>query len=96
MVMEKRQGSVIKDKKKISVFIYEEKYKKLRMTLRAMDLSVTEFMDCMITEFLESTEVVVQSKDQNVFIEKMKDNISGLQLEINEFENKQNKKGDNQ
>lgn len=74
------------DKKKVpkKIYVDQEKYERLKSILDIMNMSITEFFDDAMTNFLLQMETIVQNQDKNAFLQMMAKNIDDLQRQVEE------------
>lgn len=65
-------------KKKYSIYVEPKKYKDLKKILGAMDVSLTDFFDTMITDFISNMEVVVRSNDKDELLKSMMSQVQNI------------------
>lgn len=74
------------DKKKVAKKIYVDpgKYERLKTLLDIMNVSITDYFDGVITDFLDALEEAVLSQDKEVFLNLMAKNLDVIQNELQE------------
>lgn len=74
------------DKKKVpkKIYVDEEKYERLKIILKIMDISITDFFDDAITNFIDSLESAVVNQDKEMFLQMMQKNLDVIQKQVEE------------
>lgn len=74
-------------KKRAYIYVDVDKYERLKRLLGLMGVTITDFFDQSMTEFLDKMEDVVLNNDVDAFLRMMTKNVDELQEQIkNEFQ----------
>lgn len=71
-------------RKRLNSFVDLETYERLKKVLDIMGLTVTDFINQAMKDFLDNMEEVVTSQDKDAFMKMMAMNIDSLQQQVKE------------
>lgn len=71
-------------KKRVNIYVEVEKYDRFKKLLDIMGITVTDFFDESMTNFLDQMEAIVQNQDKDAFLKMMSRNIDDLQRQVEE------------
>lgn len=74
------------NKKKVpkKIYVDDEKYERLKTILEIMNISITDFFDDAITNFIDSLESAVINRDKEMFLQMMSKNLDTIQNQLAE------------
>lgn len=72
------------ERKRLNTFVDLETYERLKKVLDIMGLTVTDFINQAMKDFLENMEEVVLNQDNDAFLKMMAMNIDSLQQKVKE------------
>lgn len=74
------------DKKKVpkKIYVDQEKYERLKTILDIMNMSITDFFDEAMTNYIESLENAVINQDKELFLQMMQKNLEVIQNQLEE------------
>lgn len=74
------------DKKKVpkKIYVDQDKYERLKTVLDIMNISITDFFDEAMTNFIESLESAVVNQDKEMFLQMMQKNLDVIQKQVEE------------
>lgn len=74
------------DKKKVpkKIYVDQEKYERLKTILDIMNMSITDFFDDAMTNYIESLENAVINQDKELFLQMMQKNLEVIQNQLEE------------
>lgn len=72
------------NKKRINCYVELDTYERLKRVLDIMGITVTDFINQSMKEFLENMEEVVLKQDREAFLKMMSMNIDTLQQQVKE------------
>lgn len=74
------------DKKKVpkKIYVDQDKYERLKTVLDIMNISITDYFDQVISDFLDSLEDAVLNNNKDVFLDIMSKNLETIQMEVEE------------
>lgn len=71
-------------KKRAYIYVEEEKYKRFKKLLDVMGVTMTDFFDQTMTDFITSMEEVIMNQDKDAFLKMMSINLDSMQKELQE------------
>ena len=71
-------------KKRAYIYVEEEKYKSFKKLLDVMGVTMTDFFDQTMTDFITSMEEVIMNQDKDAFLKMMSINLDSMQKELQE------------
>jgi hypothetical protein len=80
------------NKKRAYVYVDIDKYERLKRILEAMGVTMTDFFDQSMTEFIDSMEQVILNEDKEGFLQMMSKNLDSMQKQLTEELKKPNSK----
>lgn len=72
------------DRKRANIYVDTDKYDRLKRVLDIMGITVTDFFDQAMTDFLDNMEQVVLNQDKEAFLQMIAKNIDSLQEQVAE------------
>lgn len=74
------------DKKKVpkKIYVDQDKYERLKIVLDIMNISITDFFDEAMTNFIDSLENAVVNQDKEMFLQMMQKNLDVIQKQVEE------------
>jgi len=72
------------NKKRAYVYVDIDKYERLKRILEAMGVTMTDFFDQSMTEFIDSMEQVILNEDKEGFLQIMSKNLDSMQKQLTE------------
>lgn len=72
------------ERKRLNTFVDLETYERLKKVLDIMGITVTDFINQSMKDFLENMEEVVLNQDKEAFLKMMAMNIDSLQEQVKE------------
>ena len=72
------------DKKRLNTFVDLATYERLKRILDAMGMTVTDFINQAMIDFIEQMETIIENQDKEAFLQLMTKNIDNLQRQVEE------------
>lgn len=74
------------DKKKVpkKIYVDSDKYERFKTVLDIMNISITDYFDQMISDFLDGLEDAVLNNDKDAFLDIISKNLETIQMEVEE------------
>jgi predicted component of type VI protein secretion system len=72
------------EKKRVNIYVEVEKYDRFKKLLDIMGITVTDFMNNAMDDFINTMEQAVLNQNKDVFLEIMSRNIDSIQEQIEE------------
>lgn len=72
------------DKKRLNTFVDLATYERLKRILDAMGITVTDFINQAMIDFIEQMETIIENQDKEAFLQMMTKNIDNLQKQVEE------------
>lgn len=72
------------NKKRVNIYVDVEKYDRFKRLLEAMGITITDFFDESMTDFINSMEVIVENQDKEAFLQMMSKNLEEIQKQVEE------------
>lgn len=72
------------DKKRANIYVDTDKYDRLKRVLDIMGITVTDFFDQSMTDFLDNMENVILNQDKEAFLQMIAKNIDSIQEQVAE------------
>lgn len=72
------------ERKRINIVVDIEKYDRFKRLLAVMGITVTDFFDEAMTEFIDNMEQIVENQDKEAFFQMMQKNIDEIQRQVAE------------
>lgn len=73
-----------KKRKRINIVVDVETYDKFKRLLEAMGITITDFFDDSMNEFIKSMETIVENEDKEAFLQMIAKNLDSLQNRVSE------------
>lgn len=70
------------EKKRANIYVDSNKYDRLKRVLDVMGVTVTEFFDEAMTDFLNNMEEAVLKQDSEIFLQMMAKNLEYIQEQV--------------
>lgn len=78
-----------KNRKRVNIFVDVEKFDRLKRLLETMGITITEFFDDAMTDFINQMETIVENQDKEAFLKMMAKNLDEIQKQVEEELKKQ-------
>ena len=72
------------ERKRLNTFVDVATYERLKRILDAMGMTVTDFINQAMIDFIEQMEMIVENQDKEAFLKMMTKNIDSLQKQVEE------------
>lgn len=72
------------ERKRLNTFVDIATYERLKRILDAMGMTVTDFINQAMIDFIEQMEMIVENQDKDAFLQMMTKNIDSLQKQVEE------------
>lgn len=72
------------ERKRLNTFVDIATYERLKRILDAMGMTVTDFINQAMIDFIEQMEMIVENQDKEAFLKMMTKNIDSLQKQVEE------------
>lgn len=73
-----------KNRKRVNIFVDVEKFDRLKRLLETMGITITEFFDDAMTDFINQMETIVENQDKEAFLKMMAKNLDEIQKQVEE------------
>lgn len=73
-----------KNRKRVNIYVDVEKYDRFKRLLGIMGVTVTDFLDGAMTDFIDSMEHIIETQDKDAFLEMITKNIDSIQKQVEE------------
>lgn len=71
-------------RKRINIVVDTDKYDRFKRLLEVMGITITDFFDEAMTNFITSMETIVENKDKEAFLQMMAKNLDVIQKQVEE------------
>lgn len=71
-------------RKRINIVVDVDKYDRFKRLLEAMGITITDFFDGAMTDFISSMETIVENQDKEAFLQMMAKNLEVIQKQVEE------------
>lgn len=72
------------ERKRLNTFVDVATYDRLKRILDAMGMTVTDFINQAMIDFIEQMEAIVESQDKEAFLQMMAKNLDEIQKQVEE------------
>ena len=72
------------ERRRLNTFVDVATYERLKRILDAMGLTVTDFINQAMVDFVEQMEDIIEKNDREAFLQMMTKNIDALQKQVAE------------
>lgn len=72
------------EKKRANIYVDTDKYDRLKRILDVMGITVTDFFDQSMTDFIDNMEKVILNQDKDAFLQMMAKNLDVIQEQVAE------------
>lgn len=71
-----------KKRKRINIFVDVETYDKFKRLLETMGITITDYFDDSMKDFIRSMEAIVETQDKEAFLKMMSKNLDSIQEQV--------------
>ena len=72
------------ERKRLNTFVDVATYDRLKRILDAMGMTVTDFINQAMIDFIEQMESIIESQDKEAFLQMMAKNLDEIQKQVEE------------
>ena len=72
------------ERKRLNTFVDVATYERLKRILDAMGMTVTDFINQAMIDFIEQMETIIENQDKEAFLQMITKNIDSLQKQVEE------------
>ncbi|MGN1372145.1 MAG: hypothetical protein ACI4XM_07730 [Candidatus Coprovivens sp.] len=73
-----------KNRKRVNIFVDVEKFDRFKRLLETMGITITEFFDGAMTDFINQMETIIENQDKEAFLKMMAKNLDEIQKQVEE------------